>query len=114
MGDFLSAKTDELGSIEIDAFDEFYSSLYRFAELCIRDAEYCCVLHCWMGEQDVLNFSRINIHPTGDDHMGRTICQVEIPLLVQVSDVSQRRPAAIIVRTGSFQRVLEVLELRPA
>ena len=93
--------------------DELDDGLDLLAELVVRDPEHGGVGHRRMRDEHVLGLLRIDVDAARDDHVRLAVGEVEIALLVQVADVADRGPPALVARCGRLLRVVVVLE-RPA
>jgi hypothetical protein len=61
-------------------------------------------------DERVLHLGGIDVHSTGDDEVGPPVGEVEITLRVHPAQVTDGRPAAVVVRSGGLARVVVVLE----
>src|SRR6516225_9143522 len=114
MGEVLPAEGDQLLP-EIrgwsDVWHRLHHRLYLFAKVRVGHAEYRRVGDPWMGDQQVLTFLRVDVDPTGDDHEGPPVGQIDVAVFVDIANVPDRSHRPIgRSRFGGFDRVLEVLE----
>ena len=63
-----------------------------------------------MAGKDVLGFLGIDVDATRDDHVRLTVGEVEVTLLVQVTDVAQCPPTVLVGHRCRLLRIVVVLE----
>src|SRR6516164_1992214 len=71
-----------------------HHSLDLLAHFLVRHAEHRDVSNVRMGDQHVLGLLRVDVHPARDDHVGLSVGEIEVAVLVEIADVAERRPAA--------------------
>ena len=84
------------------------------AELVVWDAEDRDVGNGGMGDEDVLGLLRVDVHAAGDHHVGLAVGEVEVAVLVEVADVADRRPAALVAGGRGLLGIVEVGEVEAA
>src|SRR5215831_242061 len=97
-GEVLAAKGDQLlGEIwaRADTRHRLHNCLDLFAEILVGDAEHRRVGNVGMGDQQVLAFLRINVHPAGDDHECPPVGQIDVAFLVDIADIADRAHRAV-------------------
>ena len=67
-----------------------------------------------MHDQQVLHLLRVDVHPTRDNHERRSVGEIEVSVIVDVTHVAQRAPAPVVGDRRGLRGVLEVLEIRTA
>ena len=63
-----------------------------------------------MADEDVFDLARVDVDAAGDDHVGDAIGDVEVALLIDIADVAEGAPAAVVERLGGLGRIAVVLE----
>ena len=84
--------------------------LHLLAELLVRHADHRDVCDLGVGDEQVLDFLRVDVHAARDDHEVLAIGEVEEAVGVDVADVAERRPAFAAARVRGLLRVVVVLE----
>src|SRR3984893_3298318 len=88
-------------------------SLYFFAKILIRNAEYCCIRDLGMSDEQVLALLWIDVDPAADDHEGGTIGQIEKSVVVDIAHIADRAHGAVLrSRLPGLRRFVEVFERR--
>ena len=73
-----------------------------FAPLFIRDADHRGFNYSLQHFDYRLNLFGRNIFPTADDNVFNAICNVIVPLLVDLSQIASSKPAIDIILLGFF------------
>jgi hypothetical protein len=81
----------------------------RFAPLVVRHADRRDIADGGVLDEDGVDRGLVDVHAAGDDHVRGAIGEEQVPVVVQVADVSQREVVAP-VRRGGLHRVVVVLE----
>ncbi|MFC4945804.1 hypothetical protein [Pseudonocardia sp. GCM10023141] len=80
-------------------------------ELLVRHPDHSRVRDRRMGDQDVLDLTRVDVDPAGDDQIGPPVDEPDIAVVVDTADVADRGPAACVVRLGRLVRGMVIAEL---
>ena len=82
--------------------------LYCLAPLVIRDTYHCDIFDCLMGANSTFHLRRINIFPTGYDHVCLPVYQGVKAIFIPSGHISGRRPFPKKCLFGLF-RLFQVL-----
>ena len=85
----------------------------RLPQFLVRDSDHCHILDEWMALEHGLHLLRVDIHPTGNDHVGLAVSEVKIAVGIDMADVSQGHPALGVAGGFRLCRVVQVVE-RPS
>lgn len=91
-----------------------HDRLDPLSHLLVGDTDHRDIGNLGVLDEQRLDLSGIHVHATLEDEVGATVRQVEEPVCVDVPHVSQRAPAAVVVRVRGLGRVVVVGELRRA
>src|SRR5690349_6445089 len=80
-------------SLDIATLDELDNGVHALPEFRIRHTDDDARTHLWMRADGSLDFGRIDVGPTAQDHVGQPISEIEIAIRIKPSDIAQRFPA---------------------
>src|SRR5688500_7508859 len=68
-----------------------------------------------MGDEEVLDFLRVDVHPARDDHVALAVGQEQVAVGIDIPDVAERRPRGVpgIAALAGLGLVPEVPEIHP-
>src|SRR5690606_39849847 len=117
MADMAAAEVDQLflelrpRKAHVDGLDH---RLHLLAEILVRYADHRRVIDLRVGDEQVLDLLRIDIHAAGDDHIGLPVGQIEEAVLVEIADIAERAPALLGEALRRPLRAVVIGELAPA
>src|SRR5665811_754487 len=73
----------------LQAWLQLHHRLHRLAPFAIGNADGADITDSRVLQEDGVHFGWVDVHTTRDDQVGRAVSEVEIPVLVEVPDVTK-------------------------
>ena len=90
-----------------------HDTFYDFAQVLVGNTDHGGVVNRGVRNEQVLGLLRVDVGSPRDDHVGLAIREVQIPIVIEISDVTNRaRITDEVSRFGGLRRIVEVLEVR--
>ena len=86
---------DDLGLGQLDPFLWYDHGLNRLAPNVVGYTDDGCLGHPGVGHDGFLHLTRIDVEPTGDNHIGLAVHDVDVAILIHRSHVTSVKPAAL-------------------
>ena len=64
--------------------------------------------------EDVLGLLGVDVHPARDDHVRLAVSEIQEPILIDLADITERRPPVAEVRVGRLLLITVIFELSAA